>query len=261
MDSSDWLEVLRDSAEHIIAKVSQTRERWARLETRDFKHFLDEAAQGALVDTLTRRGVSAQIISEEGDVIVGEGGPVVIADPIDGTTNLARGMRPAVTCISVSEDGTHNGTLAALVADIYTGETYTMEKGRGAFLEGRPIRVATPRPVKSSLISIDISKNPKLSRVAPILDNCRYIRMLGSSATELSLIASGNIDAHIDIRGTIRATDVVAALSILREAGGVYAVDGARGGDIPLTRTTVMELIAASNSQLLDELLTLSKGP
>jgi myo-inositol-1(or 4)-monophosphatase len=261
MDSSGWLEVLRDAAEHIVARVSQARVRGAGLETRDFKHLLDDAAQGALVDTLTRRGVSAQLISEEGDVLVGTGGPIVIADPIDGTTNLSRGMRPAVTCLSVSEDGTLDGTLAALVSDIYTGETYTAEKGRGALLDGRPIRVAAPRSARASLISMDITKNPKLNRVAPLLDNCRYLRMLGSSATELSLVASGNLDAHLDIRGTLRATDVVAALTILREAGGVYAVDGAHGGDIPLTKTAVMELVAASNTQLLDELLALTKCP
>ncbi len=261
MDSSGWLEVLRDTADNIVASVSRARASGTGLETREFKHLLDDAAQGALVDALKKRGVSAQLVSEEGDVLVGGGGAVVIADPVDGTTNLARGVRPAVTCLSVSEDGTLAGTLAAVVTDIYTGETYTAERGRGAMLGGRPIRVAAPRPARASLISMDITKTPKLERVKPLLDVCRHLRMFGSSATELSMVASGNLDAHLDIRGTLRATDVAAALTILREAGGVYAVDGVLDGDVPLTKAAVMELIAASNEQLLDELLVLTKGP
>jgi myo-inositol-1(or 4)-monophosphatase len=83
--------------------------------------------------------------------------------------------------------------------------------------------------------------------------------MLGSSATEVSLIASGNLDAHTDIRGTLRATDVSAALLLLTEAGGTYAANGVVGGDFLLTKECVMELIAASNRLLLDELLALTK--
>ena len=261
MDSPSWPGILRLAAENIYEEVSKARLRGAGLENRDYKHLLDDAAQRALVDTLQGQGVSAQLISEEGNAVIGGGGPVVIADPVDGTTNLARGLRPAVTCLSVSETGSLSGTIAAVVKDLYTGETYAAERGKRATLDGRPITVAAPRQARSALISIDISKTPKLDRATPMLDTCRYLRMLGSSATELSLIASGNLDAHIDIRGTLRATDAAAALTILTEAGGIYAVNGVVGGDFPLTKEAVMELVAASNGPLLDELLSLTKAP
>jgi myo-inositol-1(or 4)-monophosphatase len=262
MESTRWLGVLRDAAEHIIAEVSQARLRGAGLEIRDFKHLLDEAAQSALIDSLTRGGVSAQLVSEEGNAVIGGGGPAtIIADPIDGTTNLARGLHPAVTCLSVSENGLLSGTAAAIVSDIYAGEAYTAEKGKGAFLEGKPIRVAAPNQKRLSLISLGFSKVPKLDRISPLLANYQYIRMLGSSATELSLVASGTLDAHLDIRGTLRATDVAAALTILREAGGTYVINGVIDGDLPLTKEYVMELIVASNRELLSELLDLTKGP
>jgi myo-inositol-1(or 4)-monophosphatase len=108
---------------------------------------------------------------------------------------------------------------------------------------------------------MDISKTPKLDRVTPLLNACRYIRMFGSSASELTLIASGGFDAHVDVRGTVRATDVAAALTILKEAGGVYAVDSVIGGDFSLKKETTMELVAASNLPLLDEILSLTKVP
>ena len=261
MNSSDWLDILREAAENIHTTITEAQLKGAGLETQDFKHFLDEVAQNALTETLIAKGVSANLISEEGNVIFGGGGPVVIADPIDGTTNLARGLHPAATCLSVSENGRHSGTLAAVIKDIYTGETYTAEPGKGATLDGRPIHVAAPKQARSALITMGISKTPKLERVTPVLNTCRYIRMLGSSATELSLIASGNLDAHIDVRGTLRATDVAAALTMLSESKGVYAIDGVIGGDFLLTKEAVMELVAASNRPLLDEMLALTKGP
>lgn len=261
MDSAAWLGVLREAAENIYAAVSDVRQRGKGLENREYKHLLDEAAQHTLIETLTRRGVSANLISEEGNATINGGGATVIADPVDGTTNLARGIFPAVTCLSASETDRQSGTLAAVVKNLYTGEVYAAEKGRGATLNGSPIRVAAPRQTRASLITLDISKTPKLDRVAPLLNTCRYIRMFGSSADELTLISSGNVDAHVDVRGTVRATDIAAALLILTEAGGTYAVNGEEGGDFPLTKEATTELIAASNKPLLDELLTLTKTP
>ena len=258
MDSTEWLSLLRGAAENIHVAVSETRLRCTGLENREVKHALDEAAQRALIETLEVRKTPVNLISEEGNVVVCGGGPVVIADPVDGTTNLARGLRPAVTCLSVSENGNQSGVVAAVVKDLYSGETFTAERGKGVTLDGEPILVAAPRQARSALISLDISKIPKLDRMTLLLNTCRYIRMLGSSATELSLISAGSLDAHIDVRGTLRATDVSAALTLLTEAGGVYAVNGVVGDDFPLTKECIMELIAASNRPLLDELLTLT---
>jgi myo-inositol-1(or 4)-monophosphatase len=258
---TDWLNVLHEAADCIYAAVAEARTRGAGLENREYKHLLDEAAQNTLIETLQRRGVSVNLISEEGNATINGGGPTIIADPVDGTTNLARGIHPAVTCLSVSEKGNQHTSLAAVVKDLYTGDTYAAEKGHGATLNCKPIHVAAPRQPRGALITIDISKTPKLDRITPLLNTCRYIRMLGSSATELALISSGNLDAHVDIRGTVRATDIAAALLILEEAGGVYSVNSAPGGDFPHTKEATMEIVAASNRALLDELSTLTKAP
>ncbi len=259
MDNGDWLKALSLAADDIYAAVQDARRRGVGLENREYKQLLDEAAQGALIESLQTQQVAAQLISEEGNAVVCEGGPVIIADPVDGTTNLARGLSPAVACLSVSDNGMFSGTLAAVVKHLYTGETYSATRGGGATLNRRQIKIAVLRQARSALISIDISKTPKLDRITPLLSHCRYLRMLGSSATELSLVASGTLDAHLDIRGTVRATDVAAALHILAEAGGTYSTDGSVGADFPLTREATMELVAASRQPLLDELLALTK--
>jgi fructose-1,6-bisphosphatase/inositol monophosphatase family enzyme len=70
----------------------------------------------------------------------------------------------------------------------------------------------------------------------------------------LCQVAAGVLDAHVDIRGILRATDASAGLLILREAGGFYNVDGEPFGDFPLTRDTRFELAAASCPELMDEI-------
>jgi fructose-1,6-bisphosphatase/inositol monophosphatase family enzyme len=126
MNSTEWLSILRESAVNIYVAVSAARP--MGMETRNFKRLLDEAAQGALVEALQRRGVCCSLISEEGNETINGGGPVVIADPVDGTTNLSRGIQSAVACLSASENEHQSGTLAAVVKDLYTGETYAAER-------------------------------------------------------------------------------------------------------------------------------------
>ena len=72
-------------------------------------------------------------------------------------------------------------------------------------------------------------------------------------------VAAGVLDAHIDLRGILRATDASSGLLILREAGGIYEVEGEAFGDFSLTKETTFELVAASCPQLLNEIKMLSR--
>ena len=74
---TDWLNVLHDAANSIYAAVAEARTRGVVLENREYKHLLDEAAQGALIQTLQRRGVSVDLISEEGNTTINGGGPTI----------------------------------------------------------------------------------------------------------------------------------------------------------------------------------------
>jgi myo-inositol-1(or 4)-monophosphatase len=63
------------------------------------------------------------------------------------------------------------------------------------------------------------------------------------------------VDAHVDLRGKLRITDVAAGLLILREAGGAYVTEGAPADDLELTRETTLKLVAASSQWSLEEIL------
>ncbi len=107
---------------------------------------------------------------------------------------------------------------------------------------------------------MDISKNPKLEVIKHILNESDHIRELGCSAMSLSYLASGSLDLHLDIRGTLRITDIAAGLLLLKEAGGAYAIDGDIFGNITLKRHAKLELVAASSNRVLQEALKLIYG-
>jgi len=252
--SSIRLQELVETAERVREVTERRRAENLGRTPPELGRILDEAAQEAIVETLTRLGVSATMVSEEGDAIIGGGGPMLIVDPVDGTANYSRGLRPASTSLAVSETGTLSGMTAGVVMDLYTGEVFAAEAGKGATLDSKPIKTVPPFPLGEALIAVDLSKRPRLDRVGGLLNAVEHNRQIGSTALSLCYIAAGRIDAHVDVRGLIRATDVAAALLILREAGGIYTVDGKAFGDLPVTRQTRMDLVAASSGRVLGEI-------
>lgn len=253
-EKTKWMPILKEMTEKIWANVTQARMQKTQLPNPAFKELLDKQAQKAVIDTLVRYKVSAQLVSEEGDQVFGAGEYYVVADPVDGTTNLSRGLIPSVTSIAVSKTSTSKGLMAAIIMDLNSGETYTAERDMGAYLDGDPIETAPYKPFKDALTSIDMSRHLNLKKITRILETSSHMRQLGCSAMSLCHVASGVLDAHIDLRGIVRNTDVAAGLLILREAGGFYHGNGEINSEIPLNKEHRFNLIAASNQDLLDEI-------
>jgi myo-inositol-1(or 4)-monophosphatase len=249
--------VLREAAENARERVLAALERGSSLGTREKKRLLDSEAQVAIRETLTRAGRPAEVVSEEGDYSIGSGGDHVVLDPVDGTTNLARGIPLAVISLAVSETPFLSGMAAGLVMDLHTGVSYWAERGKGAWRDGTPIKPSNGRRVDDALISIDISKGAPLEPVEDVLVRTRHLRQLGCSAVSLCYLASGVLDVQIDVRGSLRATDVAAGLLILKEAGGVYVINGVLDGDLELARGSTLSLVAASCPESLDDVRSL----
>jgi fructose-1,6-bisphosphatase/inositol monophosphatase family enzyme len=254
-----WRKTLYAVVENIREQVLIVLPRRKAMSTQSFKDLLDSVAQSAIVNSLTSMRQSVRLISEEGDLTINGGRFVIVADPVDGTTNLARGLPPAVASLSVSDAQNQSSVFAGIVMNLYTGEVYYAEKGLGASLNFEPIHVAPTENYPESLISMDISKKPRLEKVKELIEQSQHIRMEGCSAMSLCHIASGSLDAHIDVRGLVRATDISAGLLILKEAQGFYMVNGEINGEMSLKRDTHVNLIASSSVELLQEIMRLIK--
>lgn len=250
-----WSQILIEAAGNVRSNVRNVLLNRGTMDASELKGLLDAEAQKAIQETLKESGNACHVVSEEGDYNIGEGGPHIIVDPVDGTTNLSRGIPIAVTSMAVSQSQTLSGLLTGVIMDLNTGEVFRAERNRGAWRGGKRVSPSSPKLLRDALISVDISKGTPIEPVSPIIEGARHLRQLGSSALSLCYVASGIVDAHVDLRGTLRATDVAAGLLILKEAGGIYSINGQLSGELELSRESNLTLIAASTPGTLEEIL------
>lgn len=143
-----------------------------------------------------------------------------IVDPIDGTANFIRDLGASVISVALVKEGQ---SVLGVIYNPYRDEMFYAEKGKGAFLNGRPIKVSN-RPLESSLYCTALSlynkslAKPCLNIMEEVYQKCDDIRRIGSAALELAYLACGRVDLYFEIR--LFPWDFAAAEIIIKEAGG-----------------------------------------
>jgi len=226
---------------------------------------IDLAAEKAIMDTLQKHKVTFTLISEESGMIEYGTNPqqcYVTTDPIDGTTNLIRGLPFYATSIALSNEPTLGAVHSALVTDLFHGTTYTASKGTGAFRDNKRIIPSSNIAVEESVIGIDLNSY-RIQKLAPkltaLMGEAKHMRHFGANALELCYVADGTIDAFIDIRGKLRTTDMAAASLIIKEAGSIISTPEGKQLDARLDPHQRVEFIAASNENIHRRILSLIK--
>jgi len=226
---------------------------------------IDLAAENAIVGTLTRRGISFTLISEESGVREYGETPqecYVTVDPIDGTTNLMRGLPFFATSIAVSGKPFLENVHSALVADLFRDVTYTAQKGKGSCRGDESIYPSDNVSLEDAVIGMDLNSY-KVDRIVPrltgLIKKTKHIRHFGANALELCYVADGSTDAFIDIRGKLRTTDVAAACLIMKEAGATLTTSNGKPLSAKLDPGQKVEFIAAANIEIHRRILGLVK--
>jgi myo-inositol-1(or 4)-monophosphatase len=201
--------------------------------------------------------VDATIIGEECGRIEGKKG-FVIMDGIDGTTNATRRIPFYCCSLAYADEFRLSAVKHAAIIDLVTGDLYHASKGRGAFLNGRRIkaREAAGDDDDAAIIGMNVSGIEQciINRLSPVMSKANHVRQLGAIALEMCLLARGQLDASIDLRGKIRPTDIAGAYLIVKEAGGhVYSGDG-KELDAELGVDTHVSLAAVANDKMYREL-------
>jgi myo-inositol-1(or 4)-monophosphatase len=226
---------------------------------------VDLAAESAIIETLRRHKISFTLISEESGI--NEYGKTprehfVTADPIDGTTNLMRGIPFYATSIAVSTKPTLHAIDTALVADLFHDITYTAQKGEGAYRNSQNITPSKNTSLEEAVIGIDLNTY-RIQRIVPrltsLIQRTKHIRHLGANALELCYVADGTTDAFIDVRGKLRATDVAAAWLIEQEVGAKITTPMGKPLDIKLDPKQRVAFIAAANKKIHRTILNIVK--
>lgn len=227
---------------------------------------IDLAAETAIVNTLKKHEISFTLISEESGIEEYGSTPhgnFVTADPIDGTTNLVKGIPFYATSIAVSTKPTINTIHTALVTDLVHGVTYTAQKGEGAYRNDQKIVPSKTESLETAVIGIDLNTY-KVQKIATQLTNLiqktKHIRHLGANALELCYVADGTTDAFLDIRGKLRTTDMAAAWLIIQEAGAKITTPEGKSLSVTLSPKQKVAFMAAANQKIHRIILSLVKA-
>ncbi|MBC7130257.1 fructose 1,6-bisphosphatase [Candidatus Bathyarchaeota archaeon] len=227
---------------------------------------IDLEAEKAIIETLREKNISFTLISEESGVKEYGQHPnenYVTIDPIDGTTNLTRGLPFYATSIAVSNGIEINTVHTALVADLFHNKTYTAQKGLGAYCNGRKITPSKQVDLEDAVVGIDLNTY-RVREIAPritkVIERTKHIRHLGANALELCYVADGTIDAFIDIRGKLRTTDMAAAWLIIKEAGGEITTPNGQSLNAKLSPKERVAFLASANKGIHDLILELLRA-
>jgi len=198
-----------------------------------------------------------------GHIIIGEEGgemapplsstarePIWFVDPLDGTTNFAHGFPFYCVSIGVEVDGR---VVVGVVYDPVRRELFSAVRGRGAFCNGRRLRVSSTEKLDQSLLvtgfayDIRTSRRNNVGHFFHFSLRCRGVRRTGSAALDLCYVADGRLDGFWEMN--LWPWDTAAGSLIVEEAGGRMSGFDGRPYDL-----RVPELVA-SNGRIHEEMI------
>jgi len=192
----------------------------------------DLASEGHIIERIRSYYPKHAILAEEaGEAVVKEGDMKWkwIIDPLDGTTNYAHGYPCFCVTLALEHD---DEVVIGVTFDPTRGELFAAERGRGATLNGKPIRVSSTDKLGDSLIvtgfPYDFKQRHNFARhLTDFLLSSRGVRRDGSAAIDMAYVACGRFDGFWE--EGLNPWDVAAGTLLIEEAGGVISYyDGSK---------------------------------
>jgi myo-inositol-1(or 4)-monophosphatase len=217
----------------------------------DYVSAADLKAEETLLQELLRARPGYGFLGEERGMVEGtDKTHTWIVDPLDGTTNFLHAMPHFAINIALRRD-TH--IVAGVTYNPANADLFWTERGRGAFMGDRRLRVAARRSLDEAVIATGIpfmghgQHGLFLKELHQISQRVSGVRRFGAAALDLAWVAAGRFDGFWE--RDLNAWDIAAGMLMIAEAGGV--VTDADGDDDPLTTGS----ICAANSDLHPRLL------
>jgi myo-inositol-1(or 4)-monophosphatase len=241
LPDTDWLGSCRRAARaarEAVAGFETTAERaleTGRGEGGDTTLVIDRVAEEAILAELETLGLPLTVVTEErGELDLSGGGPVrVVVDPIDGSLNAKRGLPSACVSIAVAGGPGMGDVELGYVAELDRPREWWAARGKGAWCDGRKLARLEPGPLE--VLGLETARPALVAAAADAIaaTGARRLRVLGSVAVSMCLVAAGRLDAMVTLR-EVRSVDVAAGQLLVREAGGAVAFPGGEALDLAM---------------------------
>lgn len=222
----------------------------------DFVTAADLKAEQSIFEDLSKgRPKYGFVMEERGEVEGADNSNRWIVDPLDGTSNFLHGLAQFAISIALERDRQPH---AGVVYNPITDELFWAEKGEGAFLNDRRLRVSARGDLESALFAtgLPFKGRPGLSRALKeteaALGATAGVRRFGAASLDLAFVAAGRFDAYWE-RG-IMNWDVAAGAVLVREAGGM--ISEIEGGSRPTHEGSII----AANAAIFESARALISG-
>lgn len=222
----------------------------------DFVSKADHAAEQTIFEELqTARPKYGFVMEERGEIEGSDNSNRWIVDPLDGTTNFLHGIAHFAISIALERD---RQPYAGVIYNPATDELYWAEKGEGAWMNDRRLRVSNRNDLSECLFATGLpfagmeGRERALDETKRVLEVTAGIRRFGSAALDLAFVAAGRYDAFWE-RG-LNSWDIAAGACLVREAGGM--VSEIEGGRNYLTAGSII----AANADVFENAKKLVSG-
>lgn len=219
---------LKDKASKIVLRAGKyLKQNSKKIKSIAFKGSInlvtnvDREVENILIESLRREFPDIGFLSEEiGEIKPGSGLKWII-DPIDGTTNFAHGFPFYSISLALEKD---KKPILGLVYDPVRNELFSAERGQGAYLNGKLIKVSTQKDLKKSLLmtgfsyKLGKSMEANLVHFRDFLIASQAVRRAGSASLDLCYVACGRLEGFWEL--DLKPWDTAAGWLIVKEAGG-----------------------------------------
>lgn len=222
----------------------------------DFVSAADHRAEQVLFEELSKgRPKYGFVMEERGEIAGADNSNRWVVDPLDGTTNFLHGLPQFAISICLERD---RQPQAGVIFNPITNELYWAEKGEGAFLNDKRLRVSGRKSLDECLFATGLpfmgrpGRERSLKEVDRVLTETAGVRRFGSAALDLAFVAAGRFDAYWE--RDLNPWDVGAGIVLVREAGGMVAE--IEGGAQPMHKGSIL----AANTEIFDKARALITG-
>ena len=224
------IDAARKAARGLIRDFGEVAElQVSKKGTADYVSAADLKAEQVLYEALSKARPGYSFLAEERGMVEGtDKTHTFIVDPLDGTTNFLHSIPQFAITIALQRDGQ---IVAGVTYNPIANEMFWAERGKGAFVNDRRLRVAARRDMIECVLATGIPFAGKpghaqfLKELHQVSQRVSGVRRFGSASLDLAWTAAGRVDGYWE--RNLKAWDIAAGLLLVTEAGGMVSnVDG-----------------------------------